>query len=69
MQISHPRWRGVREMCEDVRFALRQPVHAQIIEIKPDAVCRTVNWMNKTQWHQRETVSGRAQPTNPELCR
>jgi len=47
MQVRHLRRRGMRKQRQDMRFALGQPAFSQIIEIKPDPMCRPVNWMNK----------------------
>ncbi len=48
MEVGHFRRRAMRKECQNVRFALRQSGFAQIIEIKPDPMCRPMNWMNKT---------------------
>src|SRR6266566_4476753 len=60
MKIGNLRRRGMREECQNVRFALRQFSFAQVIEIEPEPMCRPVNWMNKMQWHRRKAVSGPA---------
>jgi len=48
MKVANFRLRGMGKERQNVRFTLRQSAFAQIIEIKPDPMCRTVNWMNKT---------------------
>jgi hypothetical protein len=48
MKIANFSRRGMGEKRQNVRFTLRQSPFAQIIKIKPDPMCRTVNWMNKT---------------------
>ena len=63
MKIANMRGRRIRKQRKDVRFALRQITLSQLIEIKSDAVCRPVNWMNKVQWHWQEGAFDRARPT------
>jgi hypothetical protein len=48
MKIANFCRRGMGKARQDVRFTLRQSPFAQVIEIKPDPMCRTVDWMNKT---------------------
>ena len=66
MELGHIGRRGLGQKGKDVSFSLSQPFLPQIIEVKADPVCRPVNRMNKTQWHQSEAVLGRAQSTTFE---
>jgi hypothetical protein len=38
-------------------FPLRQPAFPQVVKIKTDSVRRTVDWMNKSQWHRLKAAS------------
>jgi hypothetical protein len=45
-----------------MRFPLRQPAFPQVVKIKADSVRRTVNWMNKSQWHRLKAASDSVPP-------
>src|SRR4029453_9452109 len=45
-----------------MRFPLRQPALLQAVKIKPDSVRRTVDWMNKSQWHRLKAASDPVPP-------
>jgi len=44
---------GHRQVCEDVRFALRQAELTEIGEIQADSVRRSMDRRDETQWHRR----------------
>jgi hypothetical protein len=52
-----------------MRFPLRQPPFSQVVKIKADSVRRTVDWMNKSQWHQLKAASNPAPPMTFALRR
>jgi hypothetical protein len=40
-----------------MRFPLRQAALPQVVKIKTNSVRRTVDWMNKSQWHRLKAAS------------
>ena len=52
MEIGYVRPARMSKERQDMRFSLRQPAFPQIVKIKTDSVRRTVDWMNKSQWHR-----------------
>ena len=69
MEIGHVCRRTVRKERQNVRFSLSQARLAQRIKIQANPVCGAMDGMNKTQWHQKKTVSDRVPPKKSERGR